>query len=71
MDLEIYKFRKSISDYVNSFNLPDEVKRMCVAEILKDLECRANAEIIRQAKEEEKNKGTGGEVKDEQGIPED
>lgn len=69
MDLEIYKFRKSISDYVNGIELPAEVKRMCLGEILKDLECEASREIMRQAKEEDKMKKDGGE-KDEQSVSE-
>lgn len=44
-NLEIRKFHQTIKSFVDEFELPAEVKRICIKDILNDLENVANNEI--------------------------
>lgn len=57
MDCQIRSFEDEIISSINASNLPIEVKRLVLAEILHKVEVESN-KIIRQAKESEvKNDG--------------
>lgn len=45
MNLKIREFQQTIINYANQCELPIEVKRLCFAEILRQIEAEANKEI--------------------------
>ncbi len=56
MNLQIRTFKESLVNQINSSELPIEVKRMCVSEILQQLEIVSNEIVNKELLEIEKKK---------------
>lgn len=52
--LEIREFKTTISAFCAQSNVPFEVQRMCLAEILREVEEKSNKEIMEQLNAREK-----------------
>lgn len=54
--IEIKDFQFTITNFIEKTELPYEVKRLALKEILEDVTAKANEELILQAKEREDKK---------------
>lgn len=54
MDLMIKKFEAGLVDYINSAQLPLELKRLVMAEVMVKVEQAVNVAVLEQQKAEEK-----------------
>ena len=51
--LQIFEFKETIKRYINEQDIPAEIKRMCLVEVLEDIRGEAQKEIISLAQERE------------------
>lgn len=58
--LQIYEFKKAIKDFVFQSEIPDEVKRMVLAEILQEQEQVTFATLQREIEERDKEGSENG-----------
>lgn len=58
--LRIFEFKKAIKDFVFQSEIPDEVKRMVLAEILKEQEQITFATLQREIEERDKEGSEDG-----------
>lgn len=58
--ITIYEFKNAISSFVKSSDIPDEVKRMVLAEILKEQEDVTLATLKREIEERDKEGSEDG-----------
>lgn len=57
--LSILEFKATLATYINEQDMPCEVKRMVVSEILKDLETQSSQEAMMQIQERDGGKDNG------------
>ena len=60
-DLKIREFQMSITSFINQSDLPMEVKRLCMLDILNQLQTAADTEIRQQIQERDAAKETKGQ----------
>lgn len=68
MDIEIRKFRGQLVSIINSAQLPMEVKRLVVADVLTELS-RSTDELITQLLQEHQKKSDAVKEKEEKDEP--
>lgn len=51
--IDVKDFQFTITNFIDKFELPYEVKRLVLKEILEDVTAKANNELLLQAKERE------------------
>lgn len=66
MDLKIREFQAALEKYVDNSDIPAEVKRLIIADLLRKVEEKANTDIVAQFAERESEKGNKEDKKDEQ-----
>lgn len=60
-DLKIREFQMSITSFINQSDLPMEVKRLCMLDILNQLQTAADSEIRQQIQDRDAAKETKGQ----------
>lgn len=58
--LQIYEFKKAIKDFVFQSDVPDEVKRMVLSEILQEQEQVTFATLKREIEERDREEAENG-----------
>lgn len=66
MDLKIREFQTALEKYVDNTDIPSEVKRIIIADLLRKVEEKANTDIVAQFAERESKKVSEEDKKDEQ-----
>lgn len=64
MNLKIREFQTAIENFVNSSDVPAEVKRLVLCDLARKIEEQANAEVVKEFTERESEKSKE-EKKDE------
>lgn len=64
MNLEIRKFSANIIAYINENTLPIEVKRLCIKDILNQLEASASEQIDLELKNEKEVECDGKDIQE-------
>lgn len=60
--LEVLEFEMSIKNYIKQQNMPKEVIRLILADVLREVTNEAIAEATKQAEEKEKENGNTDQV---------
>lgn len=66
MDLKIREFQTALEKYVDNAEIPAEVKRLIIADLLRKVEEKANADIVAQFAERESKKVSEEDKENEQ-----
>ena len=66
MDLKIREFQTALEKYVDNTDIPAEVKRIIIADLLRKVEEKANADIVAQFAERESKKVSEEDKENEQ-----